>query len=206
MIDLTDLAALDEVEEIVLACARVCGITAAVHENFDCVLPGHGAAANGAMLWREPGTNHIVYLDTHEPGRPHAHPLAAVFAYRHRARMGTIPAPQLARWKLKLLHAARLIEPKPVRTPHVPGTDATLAAVIAGLEELVGLRRLRDEEDERFPFSRRFAADWCQVDEMKAYDAIRRLRAAGVLLHVADEPSGYGHPTPLYVLREAADA
>jgi hypothetical protein len=203
VIDLTDLAAFDEDEEIVLACAQVCGINVGIGVPFDCVLPGHGGAVNGSMLWREPGSNHIVVLDSHFPGRGKAYILAKVFAYRHRGRMGNISPKQLGRWKLKLLHAAGLIEPEPVLLPPIPGADATLLKVVAGLRELVGLRRLRDENEERFPFSRRFAADWCQVEEMEAYEAIGRLRARGVLVHVADEPSGYGEPTPLYVLAEA---
>jgi hypothetical protein len=201
VIDLTDLEALDEDASIVLACARVCGISAGIGVNFVCVLPGHEPGSGGATLWREPAHRRIIYRDLHGGGEA-SYTLAEVYACRHRGRTARIQGPVLARWKLKLLHAAGLIEPLPVRLPRLGDTDDVLESVMAGLTELVELRRLRDPGEEGFTFSRRFAAEWCQVPEMEAYAAINRLIAEGVLVQVGVVASGYPQPTPIYVLRE----
>lgn len=205
-VSLDELAALDADEAIALACARVCGIDTAVGVHFPCVLPGHEPAPGSAVLWREPAHERVVYRDLRVASGHRSYSLAEVFAARHSGRTARVQGPVLARWKLLLLHRAGLITPQPVELPHLDQTDDVIRQVLQGLRLLVGLRRLREPEDEPFAFSRRFARDWCQVSEADAYRAIRQLIADGILHQVGSIPTGHQHPMPLYRLGSPDDA
>jgi hypothetical protein len=172
-----DLLAAETHPDFLPAVGRVLGVpTAGVGVAFRCIL--HAERRPSAALWRrQDGTVH--YQDFHT-GRTLT--LAEVFAARVTGKVRLLRGPELAVWKLRLLVAAGLVTPAVVNAPPLPvGVPRAVQRVYRGFLELLACRWVYTPGAPA-PFTWRFAARWCRVNERTAAAALRDLLRRGILM------------------------
>ena len=103
-------------------------------------------------------------------------------------------------WALDALRDAAVIDVAAVELPPLPADASPAARLLRSrLAVLLGLRALRDDGEAEFPFTKRFAAEWCGIAETTAQRAKGELLRAGVLVKVGEHASRHGRsPATIY--------
>jgi hypothetical protein len=172
-----DLLAAETHPDFLPAVGRVLGVpTAGVGVAFRCIL--HAERRPSAALWRrQDGTVH--YQDFHT-GRTLT--LAEVFAARVTGKVRLLRGPELAVWKLRLLVAAGLVTPAVVNAPPLPvGVPRAVQRVYRGFLDLLACRWVYTPGAPA-PFTWRFAARWCGVNQRTSAAALRELLRLGIIV------------------------
>jgi hypothetical protein len=183
------------------------GIDAPLGQRFPCILPGHDQSKPEASIFRDPLTGLWKYRDWHHVhyGTPEWLRLADVRAALAYGVVRWRNGPEAARWYRRLWHEAGLVDPVPVELPALPpDASRALRKVAEGFALHVGLRRLREPDDEPVAFAHRFAAAWCGCTTREVGRAIPELRRLGVVRQVDEISTGGLRPMPLYLPGEAA--
>ena len=181
-----------------------------VGERFDCDRAG---VTHAGTAWIEKTAGRYLHvcdcdLDLGGDGEHERTDPTTIFYERvagklARRKLGRTLYP---RWKRRLALRAGIVEPPRVNLPLPASAAPVVALVHAGLIEQVQVRILGDEPDLPFPFSKTYAAEWCEgIDDPEvAKKVISALRRAG-FLHVVDTtPTASGYAANLYVIREGA--
>ena len=155
-------------------------------ESFGCLL--HADSNPSAALWRHQEDAHVLYHDFHagKHGERAWLPLALVRA-RLAGRTGSLAAPELAVWKLRLAREAGLLEPLAFERP--PAPRERLEPVWQGFLDLLALRWQIDPEAPA-PFTVRFASAWCGLPKRQVHEALVELARTGTLQLVGRDPRG----------------
>ena len=189
-----------------LACARFVGVPDGAVESvgcsFRCVLPGHEDAHPSATLhWNRKQA--LVLHDWHRlDGKewwalPEVY-MAQVLGYVPRAPKRdvalSLPAPSLATWRLRLLVDAKLIEPYPVDLPPLPDdAPARVLKVYEGFKRLLACK-WSYAPGQPTMFARAFAAGWCGVGILAAWEGTQWLRQRQIIV-----PAGTYKGRPVYL-------
>jgi Bifunctional DNA primase/polymerase, N-terminal len=152
---------------------------------FRCLL--HDDGRPSAAFWRASEDAQILYHDFHAGrwGGSAWLPLSRVRAHV-AGRRGYLGKPELAVWRLRLAAEVGQFEPVDFDASAVP---RGLEPVWAGFLYLLGIR-WAVSPGEPAPFTRRFAASWCDVSEWEARDQLAELERRGLLLPAGRDPRG----------------
>lgn len=166
------------------------GIDRRLGSAFRCILPGHTDRRASASIYPHPHTGVYLYRDWHAREGFSWLPLSWVRAAKGYGRVRRLKPPESSRWYLRLFHEAGVLEPILVDLPRLPAnTRDSVVKVAEGFRLLLGLRWLREPATSA-PFTRSFAAAWCQLGERAAGEAITDLRALGIIQKVDEYREG----------------
>jgi hypothetical protein len=186
-------------ESVVRPCAELLGIPdVPLGSAFRCILPGHEENTPSASLYRS-DNGVIVYHDWHAREGTEFLTLPEVRASKSYGRLVTLRdhAPEAATWGIRLLIEARVLRPAKSPVIQLPN-DAPFSAVrvAEGFSFLLACKWLY-EPDASTVYSKRFAAVWCGIGEVQAWEGISYLLENGYL-RIAGKHKG----APLYVPKE----
>jgi hypothetical protein len=160
--------------------------------SIECPFRPHGEC-RGRVERKPRGLVYVCEFDTIERSP------TDVYMTRTIGVPGRREKPTYVRWKFRLAIKVGAIRAPEVELPLLPNPTPYATAVYEGLREFVTVRRVTDTIDTAFPFTRRFAADWCGLTKEQANAGIRSVMRAGILVKVGTTPVG-GHQANLYVI------
>lgn len=177
-------------EEPVRRAVRALGIDQRLGGAFRCILPGHAEQKPSASIYPHPHTGVYLYRDWHAREGFSWLPLSWVRAAIGYGRVCRLKSPESSRWYLRLFYEAGVLEPMPVDLPRLSAnTRDSVVKAAEGFRLLLGLRWLR-EPGTPAPFTRSFAAPWCELGERAAGEAITELRELGIIQKVDEHRAG----------------
>lgn len=182
-------------------------LSVAVGKKFVCVMPGHPQEHKGAVLyWNDTGdhaSHTLKYADDHYDVGPRFYTLSEVFAARNYGVSRRLHASELVVWQLRLLVAAGVILPYPVKARPLPDdVPRHVKRLYHGIVELFACRWLHTLGDPT-PFTRDFAQAWCGIRSVdQIWQAMRWLQRSGYLRLVGYHRPKAGRKTALYQLGE----
>jgi hypothetical protein len=180
--------------ELAVAALPVLGITARLHADFPCRLPGHDSHA--AFVVRDDRTGTLRYRCRDLPARAGWLSLPELRASLAAGKMVRLSNGLSVVWYLRVWAEAGLCSPLPVRLPLPPYAAGPLRQVADGFELLCGLRQRAGYRDPT-PFASRFIPPWCGVSHGQGTAAFRRLVELGAVSQVGELP-GRPKPTPVF--------
>jgi hypothetical protein len=180
-----DLLQWDADPTFVDAFSKLLGITAAIGEKFNCLLPSHEPDKTpSANLWPDPRTGRVLYRCWQE-GQTYA--LAQVYA---AVVSGEPPqrfkGATLAMWKLRLLLDADLVAPPHVEIPALADNAPEHARLAyPGLRRLFQARAL-SSWGLACAITPRFFASWCRITPHEAREARHYFRTHGTIVRTGE--------------------
>jgi Bifunctional DNA primase/polymerase, N-terminal len=191
------LADWDKDDDFIRAvCDRIGIPHRSIGRTFRCVLPGHEETRPSASLTTDKN-GAIVYHDWHAKDGRQFYVLAEVYAAVISGTVTRLNAPELSRWKLRMLIETEAVTAPPIILPPLRSANATQTKVYDGLRLLIQSRALAEDTDP-FPFTASFVSRWCRISEDQAKTAIRFIRDEGLLVIAGQFQSGR-HAGHLYL-------
>jgi len=168
--------------------------TSELYRDFKCVLHPE-SSPSAALIQGDNGV--VVYHDRHCQGLEIL-TLPELYAALVSGEARQIRRVELALWAQRLLVRAGVEEPVHVDLPDIPGAPEHVRRVRRGFADLVAVKWAK------FPgsptaFSRLFASRWCGVSEAQAAEALKLLRARGVMKKAGAVPGLYGREAGLWL-------
>jgi hypothetical protein len=193
------------VPEVNIRCAGFLGLlTVEIEKKFRCVLPGHDERHPSANLhWDVKGPAHtgtLKYHDWHAKSGPSWYSLADVFASRGYGEAVRLKGPETTVWHLRLLVAAGVLAPYPVKARLLPReVTRGVLRVYEGFLELLRCKWLHTP-GEPTPFTWRFASSWCGMHSAaRIMDAVKWLLKHGYLRPVGIYRPPHGRQMTLFL-------
>lgn len=159
--------------------------------GFNCVLPSKtvDTRPSASLFKLKNGT--IAYRDW-RAGEEEAdyYMLAEVYASQRYKEKRKINSAELATWSLRMLVEAGILETKPLDAPELPETLRKKKAVntlYEGFKQLLTVKKLYAEEQNKTAFSFRFAAAWCGLSTPTVQNAMTQLQAFNYIQLVGKE-------------------
>ena len=153
-------------ELVNLSCARYLGLLdVEVGKRFVCRLPGHSDMRTGARLYwnvkSELASMTLKYCDNHYESGEFWYSLPDVFASCNYGEVRRLSGVETTVWQLRLLIAAAVLLPYPVRAKSLPSdVPRHIKQLYNGFLDLLRAKWLHTP-GEPTPFTWRFAAAWC---------------------------------------------
>jgi hypothetical protein len=192
-------------EDVNLRCAAFLGLLSVpIGGKFACVLPGHPTDRRAASVyWDAFGkapTFMLKYRDWHYATGAQCYNQADVFAAKVYGTARQLRGPETTVWQLRLLLAAGVVLPYPVKAPVLPrDTPRAIRRVYDGLLDLLRAKWLHTP-DEPTAFSWRFAAAWCGMHSTRqVVEAMQWLITHGYVRQVGSHRSSTGRKMALFV-------
>ena len=168
-----------------------------------------GSATLELMLWLDYGGRWIWLIRSGWPAAEKRRSLchAELYAAWWIGGLRLFEGPELARYKLKMLVDLGLQVVSPVVLAALPATAPQAAqSVWRELASYLAIRRLCEDENEPFPLTAPWFADWTRLDENEVRAGRAWLDNNRYLLRVGDAPSRFPKRTILWQTSDGSTA